>query len=122
MKLVLIFLSQILFNIFKTLEIKYTYQNKLLPLLVNSVFINLVSLATFYLSLTELLQDNFVVIFFFISGSVIGKWIAMKNIENINYRISKRLRKLRKIIPLKIRDSRYSITTLVSENNNYSKK
>jgi len=122
MKLFLIFLSQILFNIFKTLEIKYTYQNKLFPLLVNSVFINLVSLATFYLSLTELLQDNFIVIFFFISGSVIGKWIAMKNMENINYRISKRLRKLRKVISLKIRDSRYLITPLYSKNDNRSKK
>ena len=121
MKLFLIFLSQILFNIFKTLEIKYTYQNKLFPLLLNSVFINLVSLATFYLSLTELLQDNFIVIFFFISGSVIGKWIAMRNMENINYRISKRLRKLRKVISLKVRDSRYSITPLHSKNNNHSK-
>lgn len=83
----LILLFQILFNIFKVLEIKYTYENRLKLLLVNSVFINLVSLASIYYSIGELLRGDFLVILFYISGSVIGKWIAMEKIENYRSKI-----------------------------------
>lgn len=89
--LVLIF--QILFNIFKVLEIKYTYENKLKLLLINSVFINLVSLASIYYSIGELLRGDFLVVLFYITGSVIGKWIAMEKIENYRSKILKFLRK-----------------------------
>lgn len=90
--LVLIF--QILFNIFKVLEIKYTYENKLKLLLINSVFINLVSLASIYYSIGELLKGDFLVVIFYISGSVIGKWIAMEKIENYRSKILKFFKKL----------------------------
>lgn len=87
MKLFLIFIFQIIFNILKTLEIRFTYENRVGPLMVNSVFINLVSLVTFYFSLTELLNENFTVVFFYIAGSVIGKWIAMTKLENLRHKI-----------------------------------
>jgi hypothetical protein len=80
----IVFLSQTLFNIFKVLEIKYTYQNRVMPLLLNSVWINLVSLVSVYYSIDNLFKGNFVVIIFYISGSVAGKYLGMKlgNPEN----------------------------------------
>ena len=78
---------QILFNIFKVLEIKFTYENKLRHLLINSVWINLVSLASVYFSLDRLFVGDWLVIPFYIGGSVIGKWIAMTKFENTRFRI-----------------------------------
>jgi len=75
---ILIFLSQVIFNILRVLEIRYTYQNKVSKLLINTVFINLVSLLSVYFSLDGLINGNWVVILFYISGSVFGKWVGMK--------------------------------------------
>lgn len=83
--IVLVF--QILFNIFKVLEIKFTYENKLRHLLINSVWINLVSLASVYFSLDRLFVGDWLVIPFYIGGSVVGKWIAMTKFENTRFRI-----------------------------------
>lgn len=80
---------QILFNVFKVLEIKFTYENKITPLLVNSVFINIISLASAYFSLGILFDGDYWVIPFYISGSVIGKWIAMTKMENKRFQIFK---------------------------------
>jgi hypothetical protein len=82
-----ILLFQILFNIFKVLEIKYTYENKLNRLLINSVWINLVSLASVYFSIDSLLQGDFLVLPFYIGGSVLGKWVAMTKMENLEFKI-----------------------------------
>jgi hypothetical protein len=82
---VLIF--QILFNIFKVKEIKYTYENKLKSLLLNSIWINLISLASVYFSLDRLFAGDWLVIPFYIGGSVLGKWIAMTKFENTRFRI-----------------------------------
>lgn len=78
---------QILFNIFKVLEIKFTYENKLRHLLINSIWINLVSLASVYFSLDRLFVGDWLVIPFYIGGSVIGKWVAMTKFENTRSRI-----------------------------------
>ena len=75
---IIVFLSQITFNILKVLEIKYTYQNKITSLLINSVFINIVSLLSTYYAIDYLLKGNFEVVIYYISGSVIGKYIGMK--------------------------------------------
>lgn len=72
-----IFIFQVLFNIFKVLEIRFTYENKVNKLLVNSVWINLVSLAAVYYSLDRLFVGDLWVIPFYVMGSVVGKWIAM---------------------------------------------
>jgi hypothetical protein len=75
----IIFLSQLLFNFLKVLEIKFTYENKVGKLLINSVLINSVSLIGFYYSLDLLLNEgDYIVGVFYISGSVMGKFIAMK--------------------------------------------
>lgn len=74
---ILILILQILFNIFKVLEIKYTYENKLVPLLFNSVWINVISLVSVFFSLDRLFDDDYLIIPFYIIGSIIGKWLAM---------------------------------------------
>lgn len=83
----IVFVFQILFNIFKVMEIKFTFENQLRNLLINSVWINLVSLAAVYFSLDRLFQNDWFVLPFYIGGSVIGKWIAMTKFENTRYRI-----------------------------------
>jgi uncharacterized membrane protein YqgA involved in biofilm formation len=83
----LIFIFQVLFNVFKVLEIKYTFEDKLTPLLFNSIWINLVSLASVYFSIDRLFEGDWVVIFFYIAGSIIGKWIALRKMENIRSKI-----------------------------------
>ena len=80
---------QILFNIFKVLEIKFTYENKLRQLLINSIFINIVSLASVFFSLDRLFVGDWLVIPFYIGGSVIGKWIAMTKFENTRSKVFK---------------------------------
>jgi hypothetical protein len=51
------------------------------------VLINLVSLAGVYFSLERLFQNDWLVLPFYIGGSVIGKWIAMTKFENIRYKL-----------------------------------
>jgi hypothetical protein len=83
----IVFVFQVLFNIFKVLEIRYTYENRLKQLLLNSIWINIVSLAAVYFSLDRLFTGDFLVIPFYIAGSVIGKWIAMTKFENTRFRV-----------------------------------
>ena len=82
-----ILVFQIMFNIFKVLEIKFTYENQLNRLLVNSVWINLVSLASVYFSLDSLLKGDMWVLPFYIGGSVLGKWIAMTQMDNLESKL-----------------------------------
>jgi hypothetical protein len=84
---VIIFVFNFFFNVFKTLEIKYTYENKIKALMFNSVYINLVSLASTFFSLDRLFEGDYLIIPFFIAGSVFGKWFAMKHVENIRYKV-----------------------------------
>lgn len=74
----LILIFQILFNIFKVREIQLTYRNKVKGLLWNSVWINLVSLASTVISVDGLFKGDYLILPFYISGSVIGKWVAMR--------------------------------------------
>ena len=78
---------QIMFNIFKVLEIKFTYENQLNRLLINSVWINLVSLASVYYSLDSLLKGDMWILPFYIGGSVLGKWIAMTQMDNLESKL-----------------------------------
>ena len=77
-KEIIVLLTQTLYNIFKVLEIKYTYQNKTVALLLNSVWINLVALASTYYTIDDLLKGNFTIIIFYIAGSVLGKYLGMQ--------------------------------------------
>jgi hypothetical protein len=71
------------------MEIKFTYENQLRNLLINSVWINLVSLAAVYFSLDRLFQNDWLILPFYIGGSVLGKWLAMTKFENTRYKIFK---------------------------------
>jgi hypothetical protein len=87
MNYIAILTFQIMFNIFKVLEIKFTYENQLSRLLINSVWINLVSLASVYFSLDSLLKGDMWVLPFYIGGSVLGKWIAMTQMDNLESKL-----------------------------------
>lgn len=78
MTAIIVFLSQTLFNVFKVLEIKYTYQNRVPELLINSVWINIVSLTSVYFSIESLLHGEIWIVIFYIAGSILGKWVGMK--------------------------------------------
>jgi hypothetical protein len=78
MTLLLIFSAQVLFNIFKVLEIRYTLQHNVRRLLLNSVWINLAALVSNFFSIEGLLRGNFILIAFYIVGSVVGKYIGMQ--------------------------------------------
>ena len=78
MTLLLIFTAQVLFNIFKVLEIRYTLQHNVRRLLLNSVWINLAALVSNFFSIEGLLRGNFILIVFYIAGSVVGKYIGMQ--------------------------------------------
>jgi hypothetical protein len=71
------------------MEIKFTFENQLRNLLINSVWINLVSLAAVYFSLDRLFQNDWLILPFYIGGSVLGKWLAMTKFENTRYKIFK---------------------------------
>ena len=77
-KEIIVVVAQTLYNIFKVLEIKYTYQNKVRALLLNSVWINLVALACTYYTIDDLLKGNFTIVIFYIAGSVLGKYLGMQ--------------------------------------------
>lgn len=79
----LILFFQIMFNIFKVMEIRFTYENKIKSLLVNSVWINLMALGSTYYSLDGLFHGDYLGIIFYIAGSIIGKWIAMVHYDAI---------------------------------------
>jgi len=87
MNYIAILTFQIMFNIFKVLEIKFTYENQLNRLLINSVWINLVSLASVYFSLDSLLKGDMWVLPFYIGCSVLGKWIAMTQMDNLESKL-----------------------------------
>ena len=69
----IVFLFQVLFNIFKVLEIKLTYENKVNKLLLNPIFLNIVSLGSIYYSIGELLAGDLIIVIFYLAGSVVGK-------------------------------------------------
>jgi hypothetical protein len=82
-----VFLFQFFFNIAKTFEIRYTYENQIFKLIINSIVLNTLSLASTYYSIDHLLKGNLKVIGFFILGSATGKWFAMTHFENYRAKI-----------------------------------
>jgi len=83
----LVFLSQMFFNVGKVLEIKLTYENKTRGLIINTILINLVSLISVFYSIENLLKGDTLIILFYVAGSVVGKWFAMTQIENYRHKI-----------------------------------
>ena len=89
----LVFLFQVLFNVFKTLEIKYTYEHKVKELMFNSIWINLVSLGSTYFAIDSLFKGNWSVILVYMAGSVVGKWVAMTQISELKKKLGNRRKK-----------------------------
>jgi ABC-type maltose transport system permease subunit len=69
------------------MEIKYTYEQRLKALLYNSVWINLVSLASTYFSIQRLFAGDWLVVLVYIGGSILGKWMAMTQFESIREKL-----------------------------------
>lgn len=82
MDCILLFIFQFSFNILKTLEIRYTYKNELTESLINSLMINIISLASLYFSIDALIQGNLYMIASYILGSFSGKFVSMKYMNN----------------------------------------
>jgi len=78
------------------MEIKYTYENKVKALLINSVYINIVSLGSTYYALERLFAGDRLIIVFFIAGSIFGKWVAMTKISLFKRRVQRLYIKSRK--------------------------
>jgi len=89
----LVFLFQVMFNVFKTLEIKYTYEHKVKELMFNSIWINLVSLGSTYFAIDSLFKGNWSVILVYMAGSVVGKWVAMTQIFELKKKLGNRRKK-----------------------------
>lgn len=77
MYLLLVFVSQVLINILRVLEIKYTFQHNVPKLLFNTLWINMVWLVSTFMSIDALLKGNFLVVVVFLAGSVLGKYMGM---------------------------------------------
>lgn len=101
MVLFIIFVLQIVFNILKVYEIQYSYEKKLVPLLINSVFYNLSIIIGTYLSMDSLFKGDWSVVVVFVIGSMIGKYLAIKmtdfgRIYRINiYKVRKKYEKMK---------------------------
>lgn len=69
------------------MEIRFTYENKIKSLLVNSVWINLMALGSTYYSLDGLFRGDYLGIIFYIMGSIVGKWFAMVHYDAIKEKL-----------------------------------
>ena len=77
------------------MEIKYTYENKVKALLINSVYINIVSLGSTYHAIERLSAGDRLVLVFFVAGSIFGKWVAMTKIGHFKRRVQRAYIKLK---------------------------
>jgi hypothetical protein len=55
--------------------------------MINSIWINLVSLGSVYFAIDSLFKGNWSVIIVYIAGSVVGKWVAMTKVTNYKEKI-----------------------------------
>ena len=73
-----LFLSQIGVNIFKTHEIVFTAQREVKKVIINSVFLALTLLFSFYISIDGLFQGDYFILVVYIIGAMLGKHIALE--------------------------------------------
>lgn len=60
------------------MEIKYSYEEKIKPLIIVTALLSGIILASTYFSLTLLLKGDIIVIPIYIVGSILGKLTAIK--------------------------------------------
>jgi uncharacterized membrane protein YqgA involved in biofilm formation len=84
LKYIIVFFLQFSYNLLRIQEIKLTYENKLTQVLINTILMNLVILASTYYSLSMLLQGDIFIGIVYVVGAVFGKWVGLK--KSVNYR------------------------------------
>lgn len=72
-----VFIFQFIFNILKVLEIKHIANHKLKELLTVTVWLSLIALLTTWFTISQLLVGDWLVVIFYLAGSVAGKWFVM---------------------------------------------
>jgi hypothetical protein len=78
MVFILVFIFQMIFNVAKVYEVKYSYENKLKPLLLSGGVLSLLTVLSTFLSVDLLLDGDWRIIIVFVGGSLMGKYIAYK--------------------------------------------
>jgi hypothetical protein len=78
----LVFFFQVLFNILKVYEIRFSYENNTRKLVINSIMMNLMTILSFYYSLNLMISGDWKVIIVFVSGGALGKLIATTNFQS----------------------------------------
>lgn len=74
----ILFLSQIGVNVFKTQEILFTARHEVRKVLVNCIFLGLALLLSFYISIDSLFEGDYFILVVYLSGAVLGKHIALE--------------------------------------------
>lgn len=90
---IIIFILQVVYNILKVEEIKYSYEGKTAKLVINSILLNLTALITTFYSVKLMLNGDFVISVIYIIGAAFGKWIATTKIFNYRNFIWKQIHK-----------------------------
>ena len=74
----ILFLSQIGVNIFKTQEILFTARQEVNKVIINSIFLALTLLLSFYISIDGLFEGDYFILVVYIGGAMLGKHIALE--------------------------------------------
>ena len=86
----IIFAFQFSFNLLKVMEIKFSYEERIKPLIIVTALLSGIILASTYFSLTLLLKGDVIVIPIYIIGSILGKITAIK-INNTRAKIFRKI-------------------------------
>lgn len=76
MNYLLVFILQVCFNICKSLEIRFTYENRLWPILVVGLALSAMTILGVYISIGAMLEGDYYIIGVYMVGSVVGKYIS----------------------------------------------
>lgn len=86
----IIFAFQFSFNLLKVMEIKFSYEERIKPLIIVTALLSGIILASTYFSLTLLLKGDVIVIPIYIIGSILVKITAIK-INNTRAKIFRKI-------------------------------
>lgn len=78
MNYLLVYILQCCFNVCKALEIRYTYENRLGPILLVGFALSVMMVLGLYLSIGALLEGDWFMIVVYVSGSVSGKFLSWR--------------------------------------------
>ena len=75
---IILFFSQIGVNLFKTHEIVFTARHEVKKVIINTVFLALTLLLSFYISIDGLFEGDYFILVVYIGGAILGKHIALE--------------------------------------------